>query len=466
MRFTALDAFREVPVELTQGNAGGGFVTVVAAVVCAVLFYFEAGEFVNEKTGSRVVMDTTQNELLMIMFDMIFYDLECQYLNVGVRDRFGTERFNIQQNIQKRSIEHDGVQGAPYTAEELLYLDHEDISADERAELDSDWTSTPMHHDFPRVIDSNDFTMVLFYARATKAFPNMKCTPCTRLRPIWDEFEAAINGRDTRSNVRTHVIKINCAEYNLECVEQKVSNLPTIRLYRRGLDALRSYAVFKPEEATVPALTSFLDKKIAEMHKTQYAGYKIHNYFPSGCRVDGYVEVSRVPGSLHFEAVNGPMDNLNFAATNVSHKVMHLSFRQPGDHGRPVGVEGTAPIDGREFTVDGFHQAPHHYLTIVATNYAKRNKGMYSYLYPREDPPKKVYQLTHQSRTATVARTEAPSARFYYDLSPVEVQLTTTRGKEWYDFITTLFAVIGGTYSVAAMLSGFLQTLRSTLLSI
>ena len=51
-----------------------------------------------------------------------------------------------------------------------------------------------------------------------------------------------------------------------------------------------------------------------------------------------------------------------------------------------------------------------------------------------------------------------PQARFAYDLSPMSVHIKN-KGKRWYEFITSICAIIGGTFTVLGLVSGFLSVL-------
>ena len=51
-----------------------------------------------------------------------------------------------------------------------------------------------------------------------------------------------------------------------------------------------------------------------------------------------------------------------------------------------------------------------------------------------------------------------PQTRFSYDLSPMSVTVTK-KGKRFYEFITSICAVIGGTFTVVGLLSGFLSVI-------
>jgi hypothetical protein len=45
---------------------------------------------------------------------------------------------------------------------------------------------------------------------------------------------------------------------------------------------------------------------------------------------------------------------------------------------------------------------------------------------------------------------DVPEAKFSYDLSPMAVVLEQ-KGRRWYDFITSLCAIIGGTFTVVGL---------------
>ena len=50
---------------------------------------------------------------------------------------------------------------------------------------------------------------------------------------------------------------------------------------------------------------------------------------------------------------------------------------------------------------------------------------------------------------------DVPEARFSYDLSPMSV-VVSKKGKHWYEFVTSICALIGGTFTVVGLLSAFL----------
>jgi len=52
-------------------------------------------------------MDTNQDQMLRINFDLSMHDLPCNHLVLGVWDSFGSERMNITSNILKKTLNYD-----------------------------------------------------------------------------------------------------------------------------------------------------------------------------------------------------------------------------------------------------------------------------------------------------------------------------------------------------------------------
>lgn len=150
--------------------------------------------------------------------------------------------------------------------------------------------------------------------------------------------------------------------------------------------------------------------------------------------------------------------NVNPSLTNVSHKINHLSF---GDKDAKKFAERQnipremvthiTPLDGKNFYVDRFHEAPQHYLKVVSTH-VQGKKDVF-------------YQMTHSDRVRRLRSeniTKAPQARFTYDFSPMSV-VVKPKSKRWYEFLTSLFAILGGTYTIVELTSGAVDTVHTTI---
>jgi len=168
-----------------------------------------------------------------------------------------------------------------------------------------------------------------------------------------------------------------------------------------------------------------------------------------GCRVHGELQVRRVPGYFLLEA-DSKLDSLDPRMTNVSHRVNHLYI--VGDRGAMRDyVKNTAsqvtrdilknvqPMKFANFITTKAHTAPQHYLNVIPTRFD--NKVV-------------VYQSTVQSHLADVEITSVPQARFQYIFSPLSI-LVSTDSRPFYDFLTSVFAIIGGTYTFISLVDKF-----------
>jgi len=54
---------------------------------------------------------------------------------------------------------------------------------------------------------------------------------------------------------------------------------------------------------------------------------------------------------------------------------------------------------------------------------------------------------------------DVPEAKFSYDLSPMAV-VVTSKGRRWYDFVTSVCAIIGGTFTVVGLIDTLLHKMK------
>lgn len=65
-----------------------------------------------------------------------------------------------------------------------------------------------------------------------------------------------------------------------------------------------------------------------------------------------------------------------------------------------------------------------------------------------------------QSQLAGYEPDVVPEARFIYDLSPVSM-LFKQKGRKWYDYLTSVMAIIGGTFTVVGMVESSIHSVAS-----
>ena len=254
------------------------------------------------------------------------------------------------------------------------------------------------------------------------------------------------------------------------CREAKVLAFPTLRWYQRGEAVSPDYKM----DRTVSAMTSFSKRRLEMDEKYKDWESKTPNadeeerdskrklYLQNrpehpACQISGHLMVNRVPGNFHIEA-NSKNHNLNAAMTNLSHVVHHLSFGEPlltqkASRGVqrilkqvPDEHQQFSPLDNQKFVTKDFHQAFHHYIKVVSTHL---NMGT------SKSKKLTTYQFLEQSQVVFYDDVKVPEARFSYDLSPMSV-VVEKKGRKWYDYLTSLCAIIGGTFTTLGLIDATL----------
>jgi len=290
----------------------------------------------------------------------------------------------------------------------------------------------------------HDFTLVNFFAEW--------CSHCRKFSPMWNQAAERISEKMTFTegnggSVTVKFLKINCVDFSDKCKEAQITAFPSIRLYKRD----GTFEAYK-QKRTIDNIIAFLTSSITNSHLIVA---KHHSIFSEGCQVQGTLTVPRVPGHFHLQAEAFGDVQVNPAITNVSHRVNHLSFgsKDAKDWAARQNipkemVTHITPLDGKVYKVERFHEAPQHYLKVVSTHV--------------QGKPQVFYQMTHSDRVRKMRREggadkQAPQARFSYDFSPMSV-VVKSKNKRWYEFLTSLFAILGGTYTIVELTSGAVDT--------
>ena len=178
-----------------------------------------------------------------------------------------------------------------------------------------------------------------------------------------------------------------------------------------------------------------------------------------GCRIHGYIEVSKVAGTFHIapsqsllspnmhinliQIGGGQMISFNLGGMekpkefNTSHQINELSFGES-----LPGVSN--PLDGTNITADFSTMMFQYFVKVVPTVYRKLSG---------ESVWSNQYSFTKHKRTINRMRGEdgKPGMFVQYDLSPMLVQYTEKR-RSFTHFLTSVCAIIGGVFTVAGMI--------------
>ncbi|CAM9624399.1 unnamed protein product [Phaeothamnion confervicola] len=377
-------------------------------------------------------------------------DLPCDYLKIDVLDVLGTNRMNVTADVHRWHLDDTGLARAYHgrnREQRDIVLSEPDLWDLEALHEDGIHVVDLVEDDFEEWLASNRFTFVLFYAPW--------CVWCQRMMPTWEAFaEAAEEGAMPIS-----VAQVDCAAENDLCMQQEVKAFPMMRLYHGTAPIDPDYRL----DRTVDNLLAWTEAKVVEHRERVRAEaeaaaaggaagvaaaaalHGVHDDAWPGCLVAGTLYVNRVPGNFHIEA-GSKSHNFHAAMTNLSHIVHHMSFGQkPSRRVRrklsklPEDFVQLAPIDNNVYVVEEEHRAFHHYFKVVPTLYdVGMRKPWYS------------YQALATSQVMHYAVDDVPEARFAYTLSPMAVQVKL-EGTRWYKFLTSLLAIIGGTFSILGL---------------
>ena len=174
--------------------------------------------------------------------------------------------------------------------------------------------------------------------------------------------------------------------------------------------------------------------------------------------------VDKAPGKFLIHAQSYGHD-IAAHMTNLSHIVQHFSFGDPEtqqyvelsvDHksipGLPAGfIKSLHPLDDNAYvTTEKLHQAYHHHLRVVSAEFGEGQ--MFNWA---KEKVRRVYRILQNSQLSTYRPHIVPEAKFSYDLSPIAVSYLE-ESRKWYDYLTGVLAILGGTFTVIGMMdSGF-----------
>jgi hypothetical protein len=179
-----------------------------------------------------------------------------------------------------------------------------------------------------------------------------------------------------------------------------------------------------------------------------------------GCQLAGHLLMDRAPGNFHILARSKHHD-LAPQLTNVSHMVNELFVGDPtAKHWineersviPPDIKPKLSPLDGNVYRTLDLHESYHHHLKLITTKIDGMKIGS------RE---LRSYQMLANSQLAFYSEDVTPEAKFAYDLSPISVTYSF-RTRRWYEYCTSIFAIIGGVFTVVGMIEASIHATVTT----
>jgi thiol-disulfide isomerase/thioredoxin len=418
-------------------------------------------------------------------------DLSCQYIEVDVVSVLGNNQ-NVTKSIQKFPLDASGVTSLlaarnmrQHDVETTIALHDAAVTKSIEDLHESGEVAVKLdEHTLQYAIRENDLVFVDFFASW--------CSHCKVLAPTWEVLAKVMNDASDESIedgeekygeqefksaealvVPVVIAKVDCVSHKVLCQQQDIRAYPTLRLFVNGqpfeggdyhghrtvLDMVQ-FLRFAEEklgregklshESLTSALEKHLDMSVEERHWAEAfeRTHKRHHQFAwnpddhPGCQLTGEILLHRVPGNFYIQAFS-PTHDLVPHMTNVSHEIHSLTFTPSSQKDRnksrsslpvpPNFYQSMTPMNGNIYVTHNLHEAYHHYIKLIPTN-------------------GDTFQVLQSSQLASYQQDVTPEAKFIIDLSPIAVRYERT-SRHWYDYVTSLMAIIGGTFTVSGFLS-------------
>lgn len=517
VRMANLDMYRKVPVDLLEGTRRGSVLSTMAVFTMSLLAFLETKAFFTTKLKTSLALDSNFEKQIRVNFNVTMMDLKCEFATIDVVSVLGTQQ-NVSQHVQKFPIDQYGVRQR-YQQRNTKQHDVElfDSSVEETIE--------ELHYDGEDAISLDETTLEVALEENTYVFVDFFanwCSHCRDLAPTWETLaevmyevaETRVDNHMEKHQIREYsdeeytaavavelpilIGKVDCVHHQALCMEYNIRAYPTLKFFvdggekgdyrghrtvvelahfiesmekeHKGKDTVKSTeAKDVATERTIKtdAHEAYARALSAGRHKITHAWADEDH---PACQISGFLLVDRAPGNFHIQAQSKGHD-LAAHMTNVSHIINHLSFGKPfskyfikeGLKNTPDGfLETTRPFDGNVYVTHNDHEAHHHYLKVITTDFddAKAKKANKKKAFYRAPEPNRAYQILQSSQLSLYQADIVPEAKFTYDLSPIAVSYSKT-SRAWYDYFTSLMAIIGGTFTVVGMMESGIHSISS-----
>uniref|UniRef100_A0A0M3JSR8 Endoplasmic reticulum-Golgi intermediate compartment protein 1 n=1 Tax=Anisakis simplex TaxID=6269 RepID=A0A0M3JSR8_ANISI len=172
----------------------------------------------------------------------------------------------------------------------------------------------------------------------------------------------------------------------------------------------------------------------------------------NGCRFEANFEINKVPGNFHLSTHSAAMQPDNYDMRHIVHAVkfgddMHLLMNKFQDKAR---IGSFNPLQNRN-ALNGESLSTHEYILKVVPSVYEDIHGKMQYSYQYTYAHREYISYHHTGRII-------PAIWFKYELQPITVKYTESK-QPFYTFLTSVCAVVGGTFTVAGIIDSTLFSL-------
>lgn len=453
-RLKALDAYRKIESDLTKGTITGASLSVIGAIIMITLFVFELNAYLSTSITTSISIDDFDDTFLQINFNITVEHVPCPYLSIETENVLGTHQGNLTKNVRKWKIKTKGSVQRRLKEHEVQEV--ETIKVQEVAPP----PPPPAQHKAATLTKATFEAYVADHDLALVAFSAPWCIWSQRLSPVWEHAASLIGEKYDESRVGVAKVDCTAADQVEVCHANHINAFPTIITFKGGAshshehyhgdrttEAFLNHVEFElpPPGATERRQLDTQEEEDIrdEEDKDFNDGDGEHAPATEGCQVSGFVLVTKVPGSLIVKATSSK-HSMDMSRINMTHIMHHLSFGQKYEKYEmkllPNEVAANMhKLDEKEYLSTRRNQTHEHYVKIVGTTFQYLDVGaLQTYKY-----------TTHSAKYH--GETRFPLVKFHYDLSPMNV-VVTEKYKPFYQFITSMFAIIGGVFTVFGLM--------------
>eukprot|EP00934_Nitzschia_sp_Nitz4_P007627 Nitzschia sp. Nitz4//scaffold127_size64804//44861//46626//NITZ4_006183-RA/size64804-augustus-gene-0.53-mRNA-1//1//CDS//3329534771//7617//frame0 len=504
---SSLDMYRKVPIDLMEGTKRGSMLSYISLFTMLLLVFLETKDFLSRRPVTDLALDTKSDSKIRVNFNITMLDLRCDWAVIDIVSALGTDQ-NVSAFVNKWQLNADGVRQQFYRRnlhqDDVIIKDKTVTKTLQELHINGEDAVFLDEESLQYAKDENEYLFVDFFASW--------CSHCRDLAPTWEALAELMADAGAKLG-NQHPGEVSESEYEeatkvelpvmvakVDCVHQKhlcnfvedIRAYPTLRLYVDGeawkggdyhghrtlldmVEWLYQVESFHKEsmddrDRQLHIVHEAARERIAgeegsdeerQWHREQLEARAKKNKVwkdadHPGCLIEGHLLVDRTPGNFHVQA-RSKNQNILPHMTNTSHMVNKLSIGNPtvrkeiesGEATVPMAVkEKIAPLDGNVYVTNELHESYHHYLKLVATEVEGFMMGR---------RPARIHQILASSQLAYYQNDTVPEALFVYDLSPIAVTYRS-ESRHWYDYFTSLFAIVGGVFTVVGMLEATINT--------
>ncbi|CAI9787758.1 unnamed protein product [Fraxinus pennsylvanica] len=448
-----------VPNEKVSRDWTKGSISAVLSIIAALSIIFLVGRgvdiYLGVSTYSSIVVDKSfGGDLLLIDFNISFPALPCEFASVGVSDFFGTNMLDISKMVHKYPI-YSNLK--PTGSEFQLGTIAEEINYDEQV------SPSLNAHNFDKISHQHPILVVKFYAPW--------CYWSKRLKPSWAEAAKTIRERyDPEIDGRIFMGMVDCNVETELCRRHHIDGYPFIRIFRNGSDIRdecdddswhqchESYYGKRDTNSLVKAMEDLVAPISLQLQKVASDSLPAKNKddakkpapLTGGCRIEGNVNVNKVPGNLIISA-SSAAHSFDASQLNMSHIISHFSFdkrksrRLMRDKKRMLhyfgGSHDWSRLDGKSYISNPSDSYANitieHYLQVVKTEVMTRSHKLFE-------------EYDYTTHSSFVRNLDFPVAKFHFE--PSKMKIFINQSKSYSRFITNVCAILGSVATVVGIL--------------